>query len=178
MTRYDVRAEYFDWLTNIVCEGRFAEHVSFRKLLAYLHDIEFIYFIPKDKNRAADGESLRHRFAHANSGIESMLLRGPCSVLEMMVALALRCEEDIMDDARMGDRTGQWFWEMITSLGLGGMTDERFDDRIVADIIDRFLYREYEPNGRGGLFTVRNRHVDMRKKEIWAQLCCYLDTIG
>ena len=82
-----------------------------------------------------------------------------------------------MDDPDVGDRTGQWFWSMITSLGLGSMTDDRFDWHYTHTVVTRFLNREYEPNGKGGLFTIRNCHRDLRKVEIWDQLCWYLGTI-
>ena len=94
----------------------------------------------------------------------------------MMVALAIRCEENIMDDPSYGNRTGQWFWGMIVNLGLGFMTDSRFDEKFVDDVIFRFLNREYEPDGKGGLFTVRNCKYDLRTVEIWYQMCWYLDT--
>ena len=83
-----------------------------------------------------------------------------------------------MDDPCMGDRTKQWFWGMISSLGLGAMTDDRYDEKFVDDAIFRFLDRKYEPNGRGGLFTIRNCREDMRTKDIWHQLCSYLNTIS
>lgn len=177
MARYDVGLEYFEWLTDLVNEGRFGGCVSFRKLLAYLHDTEFIYLIPKDENRAADGVYLRYRFAYEHSGDEEMFLHGPCSVLEMMIGLAVRCEEDTMADTQIGDRTSQWFWGMVTNLGLGGMNDDRFDIDEVSEVIEQFLYREYSPDGRGGLFTVRGCRKDLRKVEIWTQLMWYLDTI-
>ncbi len=82
-----------------------------------------------------------------------------------------------MDDPVLGDRTSQWFWGMITSLGLGGMYDSLFDERLVQDIVTTFLNREYEPNGRGGLFTIRDAHRDMRNIEIWYQMHDYINTI-
>ena len=96
----------------------------------------------------------------------------------MIAGLALRCEENIMDDPQYGDRTGQWFWGMISNLGLGSMTDDRYDRAYVDFVIDRFLNREYEPNGRGGLFTVEKSKKDLRRVEIWYQMCWYLDSIG
>ena len=80
-----------------------------------------------------------------------------------------------MDDPRYGDRTRQWFWQMVNSLGLSSMSDGRFNEESAKYIIDRFLDREYRPNGKGGLFTIRNIKVDLRDVEIWTQLCWYLD---
>ena len=82
-----------------------------------------------------------------------------------------------MDDPLVGDRTGQWFWGMVTSLGLGSMMDDRFDKRYVEDVVVKFLNREYEPNGKGGLFTIKNCDQDLRDVEIWVQLLWYLDTM-
>ena len=178
MTRKNIKKEYFEWLYELMCEKRYSEGYSYVDLLSFLHDIEFTYTIYKDSNRAEDGIDLRYRFA-MNRSLDNIdkYLDGPCSVLEMMVALAIRCEECIMDDPRYGDRTAQWFWKMITNLGLNGMIDGRFDDRYAKDIIDRFLNREFEPNGRGGLFTIRNCDYDLRYVEIWAIMLWYLDTI-
>lgn len=171
--------DYFEWIYNLVCGERFSEKLSYKKLLMHLHNTNFIYLIPKDGNRAQDGIDLRYRFAYEYTDIEDAdsYLKGPCSVLEMMVALAVRCEETIMDDPTKGDRTGQWFWNMIVSLGFGGMSDDRYDRFFVDKTLDRFLSRKYEQNGKGGLFTIRNPKRDMRRIEIWYQLCDYLNSI-
>lgn len=178
--------EYFEWLYDLVCDNRYHDPISFRKLLIRLHDTEFTYLIAKDQNRALDGIDLRRRFAlirmasdgYSYDAIMGCLDSPECSVLEMMIALSIRCEETIMDDPNVGDRTAQWFWSMITNLGLGSMTDSKFDRRFVDDAVARFLDREYEPNGKGGLFTIRRCKFDLRDVEIWHQLCWYLDTIA
>ena len=179
MNREEIENAYFEWLYDLVDGKRFSSKVSYRKLLSYLHTREFTYIIPKDKNRAEDGITLRYRFAKTTDYFDYVMdsLTGPCSVFEMTAALAIRCERTIMDDPQFGNRTGQWFWEMITSLGLGSMTDNQYDRGYVDEVIDRFLNRKYEPDGRGGLFTVRNCDRDLRKVEIFFQLCYYLDTI-
>lgn len=170
-----VNDEYFEWLCDLIDSKRFSKHVSYRKLLMHLHSIEFTWFIPHDDNRADDGVQLRRRYALARDDMTlSNYIHGPCSVLEMMVALALRCET-IMDDALMGNRTGQWFWGMIHNLGLTPMTNSEFDKKYVDNVIARLLNREYEPDGRGGLFTVKHCNRDMRTVEIWYQLSWYLD---
>ena len=173
-----VNNEYFEWLCELIDARRFSKQVSYRKLLMHLHNIEFTWFIPRDDNRADDGIQLRRRYSLVRE--DRMLqryLQGPCSVLEMTVALAIRCEETIMDDSLLGNRTGQWFWGMIHNLGLTPMIDSRFDRNYVDDAIARFLNREYEPDGRGGLFTVKHCDHDMRTVEIWCQLSYYLGSI-
>lgn len=173
-----INDEYFDWLCEVVDSKRFSKHVSYRKLLMHLHNIEFTWFIPYDDNRADDGIMLRRKYALAHHDEElSDYISGPCSVLEMMAALAIRCEESIMDDTLFGNRTGQWFWGMIRNLGLSPMNDSNFDAEFVDDVIARFLNREYEPDGKGGLFTIKNCDHDLRTVEIWRQLSWYLGSI-
>ena len=177
---YDrIQNEYFEWMYEIVCGDRFSDRNSYKKLLKHLHEVEFTYRIRKDGDRAYDGVDLRHRFAlfkHDYAHVTDCL-DGPCSVLEMLVALAIRCEESIMDDINYGDRTAQWFWKMINNLRLGSMTDDRYDDKYVADVIDIFLRRKYEPDGCGGLFRIKHCDYDLRTVEIWKQAMWYLDTM-
>lgn len=174
-----INNRYFEWMYELACGDKFRRDISFRRLFEYLHSVEFVYSIPRDINRAEDGIDLRYRFALSEGdGGLSEFLDGPCSVLEMMLALAINCEEHIMDDPYFGDRTGQWFWGMVSNLGLGGMTDDRFDECYVEECIVRLLRREYEPDGKGGLFTVRHCTEDLRDVEIWHQLCWYLNNIA
>ena len=182
MIEHEINEDYFEWLYEGMCGNRYSKNISYRKLLEHLHNTNFRYTISNDKNRASDGIDLRYSFA-LSQGCEDEpelitdYLKGPCSVFEMMVALAQRCES-VMDDPKIGDRTGQWFWGMINNLGLGGMNDNRYDKQYVNDVIDTFLDREYKSNGKGGLFTIRNCEYDLREVEIWYQLCRYLDTIS
>lgn len=177
MIKESLENQYFNWLYDIVCNDRFADFVSYKKLLGKLHDTEFVYIVPMDENRFDEGVGMRYKFAQSiRNPYLADRITGPCSVLEMMIALAIDCEK-IMDDLCMGDRTGQWFWSMIVNLGLGGMRDDNYDERYVDDVIDRFLHREYEPDGRGGLFKVRDSLRDMRDLEIWHQALAYLNSI-
>lgn len=176
----DVRQKYFNWLINQVYD-RTAQSkkskTSFMKLLIFLNEVVFEYVMEEDENRYTDGVDLRGRFAYYEHEDDSELT-GPCTVLEMMIALSIRIEEDIMDDDEYGNRIGQWFWEMIVSLGLGSMTDEHYDEIYITEVIDNFLNRRYEPNGKGGLFTIRDIKDDLRDVEIWYQMCWYLNSIS
>lgn len=178
MFRDQIINDYFEWLWDFTkCRG----HSQNRKIITLLHNIEFRYSIPMDANREEDGIDLRYRFI-TEVGIPKnyqevyAYLDGPCSVLEMMIALAIRCEESIMDDPDIGDRTSEWFWLMMKNLGLDYMSDRKFDRDIAEEKISIFLDRKYKRNGEGGLFVVNGRR-DLRKVEIWYQMCWYLDTI-
>lgn len=180
MVRDDVLNEYFDWMCQLVSDKQYIGDRSYRKLLSKLHNIPFTYTIDMDGNRAADGIDLRYRFGYERNYedyiIASFLDDKPCSVLEMIVALALRCET-IMEDPDYGDRTGEWFWGMIESLGLESMDDTSFNRNYVDDVIDIFLSRDYGRDGRGGLFTIKHPKRDLRTVEIWYQMNWYLDSI-
>lgn len=175
----NLQKEYFDWVYHLVCDDKYYKKLSYFKLLNALYDTQFYYFIERDANVADAGLQLRYRFAYrrgySRELIEKEIDIRPCSVLEMMVALSMSIEENIMDDPSYGNRIGQWFWNMIVNLGLGSMDDTKFDYNYYIFVINRFMNREYEKNGEGGLFTVNNATKDMRDVEIWYQAMWYLD---
>ena len=171
--------EYFNWMYKLVCGTKRYNALSYSKLLHALHNTEFIFVIDKDENRALDGVDLRYQFGYecgySDEVIAECLDVSPCSVLEMMIALSLNGEQHIMDDPKYGNRTGQWFWNMIVSLGLSNMDDRNFDSLYFKEVMQRFLNRGYERNGRGGLFTIHDPSLDMRSAEIWYQFMWYLN---
>ena len=182
---HDFIDEYFNWMYDLVCGDKRFSRRSYRRLLGYLHSRVFTYTLDMDGNRAEDGIELRYRFAYEyelnHHCDKNMILEhlgdDACSILEMLVALSIRCEEHIMEDSDIGDRTGEWFWGMLDNLNLGSMDDSRFNERHVSEVIDIFLNREYEANGRGGLFTIEDCRYDLRTIDIWYQMCWYLDEI-
>ena len=95
-----------------------------------------------DENRFADGINLRYRFAdelgYSREQIALYLNDKPCSILEMMIALSIRCEEQITGDMEEGDHPDRWFWLMINNLGLTNMVDDYFDLNYVDHRIDIF----------------------------------------
>lgn len=174
-----IEKEYFSWICGLVCQ----RHKNYQRLMSTLYDTDFVYILPMDANRAADGVDLRYRFgsecSYPKSVIESRLdIRG-CSVLEMMIALAIRCEEHIMNDPDIGDRTEKWFWNMMETLGLSNMTNDCFDEHYIKKVLNRFMKREYKRNGEGGLFCLKRspQKTDLRKVEIWYQMMGYINEI-
>lgn len=176
MTQKHLNDLYFEWICRLT-DTR-SKNRSRLKLLYHLFEKEFIFILPMDANRADDGTDLRYRFAYENNIdnriVAEYLDNRPCSILEMITALALKCEEHIMDDPEIGNRTGKWFNLMLNNVGLSLMDDSCYDVKTVDRIIDRFLYRKYSANGKGGLFYIRSIDHDMSKIEIWDQMCLYL----
>lgn len=178
MTRRELTRHYFNWMYGLVCGKK---RKSYKKLLRHLYNREFVYMIEMDGNRAEDGIDLRYRFAQETGQNEAMvssyLDNQPCSVLEMLVALCVRCEEEITDNMGENNNVQKWFWNCINNLGLKNMDDEKFDVEYTDEVIDHFLNREYTPDGRGSLFLIKNSNYDMRNVEIWYQMLWYLDSI-
>lgn len=175
-----INEEYFNWLKNTVTKQVYSANFSYDKLLYFLYCYDFIPTedIPKDNNRAIDGLDLRYRFGDEYGYSYDTIndnINTPCSMLEMMIGLSVRIEETIMDNPQYGNRTPQWFWGMVASLGLGKQDDKNFDPRYCDDILQRFMNRNYSANGSGGLFTIDNPDCDMRTIEIWWQAARYLN---
>ena len=170
------KKKYFHWLCDFT-----GDWASYKLLLKRLHTTPFLYVLDRDENRAKDGIDLRYRFGRENdvtkAEIERYFSNAPCGVLEMMVALALRCEEHIMANSNLGDRTSRWFWAMIASLGLSLQMDTNYSQKKIDDVLNDFLSREYAPNGEGGLFTVHGNRLDLRNVEIWYQAMWYLEEV-
>lgn len=188
MSKAGLRERYFNWLCQQVGDSYPHHGYTYHKLLKLLFKIEFTFLMQMDEDRASDGINLRLDFGYSISDGDNTRIKSndaqeiamaigekPCSVLEMMVALSIRCEEHIMEDPDVGKRTGQWFWDMIVNLGLQSMDDSNYNERYIHRIVDRFLNRQYEPNGKGGLFYIDNCYYNLKHSEIWYQMMWYLD---
>lgn len=170
-----LKEEYFFWLCDFVgCHRR-------RELLRYLHSVDFRFNLAMDANRYEDGVNLRYRFADERSHhyrfIMAWIDDRDCSVLEMMVALALRIEEHITGDPELGDQTSRWFRDMLDSMNLWYMTDDKFNRSIAERNVNIMMDRAYGRNGKGGLFYLPSARKDLRRAEIWYQAMWYLDDV-
>lgn len=182
MTSEQIRNEYFEYLYQIVCGDEELATVTWRQLLWHLFNTPFrISYIIRDEDRAINAKLLRFYFGedyHYNPNTVNPLLDElEVSVLEVMVDLSLRIERNIMASMEFGDRTSYWFWCMVDSLGLNGMIDGEYDPEFVDIVLERFMDREYEPNGKGSLFYIPTTTKDLRKIEIWYQACEYLNAL-
>ena len=168
--------DYFEWMCSHVCNEK--QRLQYSELLRFLFNREFTYILPLDENRALDGVELRYRYGReadiSRSRVELVLDIRPCTVLEMLVALSIRIEETIMDNPEEGDRTPEWFWMMLYNLELTPYEDSNFSEEQVEFIVNRFLERIYDTDGKGGLVYIRNPRSNLRDVEIWYQLMWYI----
>lgn len=160
--------EYYEWLTDIV--GGERKHSL---LLHILFQKEFYWTVPFDEDRAADGIDLRHTYLkfierQVNLGLKA------CSVLEMLVALSCSCEDNIMHDRDLGDRTPEWFWMMLHNLGLDVYSNDHFSyeaEYEIHHILDNWLERKFGENGKGSPFPCYRFD---NSAPMWIQLNSYL----
>jgi hypothetical protein len=176
-----IRDRYFDWLYGLISTDEFSQKLSYHQLLETLYFIPFRYYLPMDDSRAKDGVALRYRFGKRMDipeiVIKNELDTRQCSVLEMLVALCLRCEEHIMHDDAVGDRTGKWFWDILENMHLTDYDDANFDSTKVREIVETFLTRRFKPNGEGSIATLTDCKYDLREVEIWDQMMWWLDYV-
>lgn len=197
---------YFNWLCDMVHVDNYCGK-SWYFLAKILHNIEFYWVLPNDENRAIHGVKLRQVWmenieeqaedlgvGHPMFPLDS--LTGPCSVLEMLVGLAVSIESEIMMNQEKGNRTAVWFWEMIINLLYENCRDElqiqgpfevplfyRWSDRFIDEkcgemlqmFVVKIMDRTYDECGLGGLFPLKAMDEDQRNVEIWYQAQRWLE---
>jgi len=162
---------YFGILCELVGLNEPIESCGYFELMYQLYRTPFYSLVPNDDNRALDGIRMRDKYGFPAVDVD-------CNLLEMLVALAVRCDEDILYNPEYGDRSKDWFWMMITNLGLNKFRDRSFGEgwkyEDVEKVCLKLLNREYNYDGVGGLLPLRYPKKDQRDVEIWYQLASYL----
>lgn len=167
---------YLEWLYGQVADLNLkAPSKTYWKLFHQLFTKEFVWLVPNDDNRVEDGRDLRREFLSV-TGIRisdrSWLDLG-CSVLEMIIALARRCEFQTEATAQ------EWFWKLMDNLDLTKFNDSWYrresNEAMIDERLNRLIFRTYSYDGSfGGLFPLKNPERDQRDVEIWYQMSAYL----
>lgn len=179
------------WDRNNKLDFEKTGHICYFLLALKLHNTPFIPIIENDDNRSKDGIELRKRYATYCSAFSdySCLEGKPCSFLEMLVALSINIDSDIMcspyDDF---DRSQDWFWVMMNNLGFDKFNDASWDAKsmeYVTKKLDDLNKRRIGEDGSGGIFPLKCPQKDQRITEIWYQMNAFflenydeLDLIG
>lgn len=162
---------YYEWLLDFVCTDE--DRNLYSNLLSHLYNKDFEWVRPLDRNCAVYGIKMRDEWLNTVRK-RWYFDKNECSILEVMVSLATRMEENVMSNVVFGDRTAYWFWLMIQNLGLIEMDDRYYEEEKVEKILNKFLDRRYKKDGNGGLFVIKDRNIDMRNVDIWQQAMGFL----
>jgi hypothetical protein len=174
---------YYHWLCRGVDIGP-----EYSKLSSYLFDYPFRWCHDHDAQRATDGRDLRYYFG-CEVGINDYIDIGRSdwvSVLEVLVAFSKRIELQVMGDDELGDRTATWFWDMMRNLSLTRMTNDAFDVNVINQILDVWLDRKFQSDGKfspfpldqfgpkSGPLAQKSGPNDQRLVDMWYQMQTYM----
>lgn len=151
--------DYFSWLCNLISSDD-----TYIDLLIELDNMDYIWHLVLDENRAKGGLQLRERFAKEAGVFSSDVRTGSCTVLEMLIALS-----ELMSEQIDGSETYECFWMIINNLNLRNVHHTR-----IREIINNFLTNNYS-NKFGGLFPLRNYYGDIRGLDLYSQMNAWLE---
>ena len=158
---------YLGWLGTQI---RF-DADQYQGLLEIMLSKEFVWLVPNDDNRIADGLEIRQQFEHETRG--RVCYRGPCSVLEVLLGISRRLEF-----MAGGDAAG-WAYTLLENLELHKIKDPVGPRKSIRadEILETLIWRNYEPDGTGGFFPLAWPPEDQTKIEIWYQMAQYVEEI-
>lgn len=177
----DMRHEYFNYLCGKIDSEEFDQN-AYIFLLKQLFRTTFVVRVEMDENRAADGRMIREDFVYDQEYDSDFgALDMPCTILELLIGIAIRMDFDTCEAFDKDDHVPHFFALLIRNLGLDGFDDDAYSASMravsgkVNKILNDFCYRAYEPDGKGGLFPLKNPGCDQREVEIWNQMFAYID---
>lgn len=161
-------SKYIHWVLKDKLSLTDKEVKKYQYLVSALTNVEFVWRHPMDENRAEDGLELRDDFEYETGEYldKSSGLMGPCTFFEMLAALAIRCENQLMRNLSMGDRTSKWFFEFLDNLDL---LDENLRENEIIDIAEDFM------DGNIDMFPLKNKGIVQKNEQIWKQLAAYIN---
>lgn len=160
---------YIDWLAKQIEPNR---QRNFDELIRIMHAKEFVYVISNDDSRIQDARDLRldcFREFKVKSYVDTDVL-GPISVLEILIALSRRMS------FMTSSPPGEWAWTLLQNLELNKYSGRisRKEAQQIDEVLERLIWRQYEPNGLGGFFPLAWPEEDQREVELWYQMATYL----
>ncbi len=162
-------AAYLEWLSAQVVPNR---QRNFQELFYILYTKEFFYVVAGDNSRIQDVHELRHA-CFREFGVKPYVttdVLGPVSVLEVLIALSKRLAW------QTDSEPGPWAWQLLVNLQLDTYSG-RISRRLAEEIdgmLDRLIWRQYQPDGVGGFFPLSWPQQDQTEVELWYQMSAYL----
>lgn len=168
------KENYLLWLEPQLRDEHGNPGKTYWDLLNVMFEREFVFVVPMDDNRIVDGLDLRMDFVRVNHiPLGRMPNLGPCSFLEVLIALSRR-----MAFIAGGQAPG-WAWQLLCNLELDRMSDPftRSKHRKTQEIMDTAIWRTYSPDGTGGFFPLMQPDDDQTRIELWYQMNAYIEEL-
>ena len=149
---------------------------NYGMLLRELYRFEFYSLVKYDEDRGADGIVLRSTWAD-EVGYEGDISFGPPSVLETLVGISMRIEDQIFG----GPWIDEWdykrvFWDLINNLGLcvydGVIGGDEYEG--IGTVLEYFLSKSSHCDTFVNIFVFCVTPVNVRKMNLWDQMHLYI----
>lgn len=158
--------EYYDTLVG------FVDGYEYSQLLSVLYSYNYLVTNSLDSNRVSKAYELRNKLGFDDEY--------PVTVFELLVSLAVECEEEIMSNPDKGDRTVSWFWLFLQNAGLTLYSDKylkqnKHDYAKIELWIATFNSRTYKRDGKDYILPIHKSRKDLRKYDLWTQLNWFIN---
>lgn len=154
-----------DYLTYLLREYRIEDR-KYTKLFQRLFDTPFDPVLEADEARIDDGLEVRGRWYRSIPDF-------PCSVLEVLLALADRMDSEYVGDPSE-EGTNDIFYLFLDNLGLLYYTDRRYNDLAIDNILEIWMERRFHSNGDGSIFPLKYTRENQRDCSLWSQMQSYI----
>lgn len=173
--------DYHNWIISLVDSEDHYLAREYSQLMGFLDDYSFKWVLKLDEDRAKDGIQLRKEYdfeySRGDISIYDELFDVPCSVLEMLVALSLRCYDEFLSGFDVKKVTPhKVFLHILTSLDLFSETNNRFSYEKCVKNVKSFI-EKLHVNGRYlTVFKIDPKVANPHKMELWWQMQRYIDS--
>lgn len=146
-------------------------------LLTTLQNTDF-KFSSMDGPRVDDAVDLRSVYVESRRnmaiGMIDNRVHGSVSVLELLVAFAIRVDMEVVGDPG-NPRPDILFTEWLKNLGVL-ITDDKWTiekSNLVMKKLSKWMTRDYKDDGKGGIFPLKSVTFNFSKTDIWSQMYKY-----
>lgn len=139
----------------------------YSRLMSDLLTYPFEVIIPEDDSRLKEGAYLRHEFTGEDVDLNTV------SVIEVLIAFAIRIDREYIGIPQE-PHPEILLMEFFNNLKLLKYFNENYNEEEVKNIITKFVTRQYNFNGYGGIFPLKHTNIDQRKIQLWNQMTMYL----
>ena len=167
---------YYTWLLSLIepPQGVDSPIRLYGMLIYELWRREFFWMdiYEGEESRAADGRQLREQYMMEADVTPDFVPIGPCTVLEMLIAFALRLDSTI-HDWTIGHRPWEWMTMFITNLGLADLTDNSLraaDRSFVTARLEMWMAHNIGTRGERGLFRFKRPLLTISNLDNWSQM--------